>query len=337
MGHVSSAQVTTPLPTREGQGGGSSPQPVRKTRSGMLIIGRGDSVRAVSPFSGPQSRAIEYAEAVNAFQRRLGSQAHVYCMVIPTAAAFYCPPEAEPWTQDQSSAVHNIYSNLNDSVTAVDLFPTMWAHAAEAIYSRTDHHWAPLGAYYAAQAFAAAADVPFADLSTYVADTVHNYVGTMYKFSRDIAVKNAPEDFIYYTPRDVEYTTTYVFYTLNKGRRAVIAESEEQTGDFFVRHPDGSGSAYLTFMHGDDNITCVRTSTQNGRRLLILKDSFGNALPGFLFHSFEEICVVDCRYFTKNIVEYANEHHITDILFANNASHAFSPATAEKYNLYLEQ
>ena len=108
-------------------------------------------------------------------------------------------------------------------------------------------------------------------------------------------------------------------------------------GVFFYRFKNGSGGAYCTFMGSDTKITCVRTSTQNGRRLLILKDSFGNALPGYLFYSFEEVHVIDSRYFTKNMVDYVYENGITDILFANNIFKAYSSHTYSNYLRFLTQ
>jgi hypothetical protein len=47
--------------------------------------------------------------------------------------------------------------------------------------------------------------------------------------------------------------------------------------------------------------------------------------------------VVDCRYFTRNIVDYVQRWGITDILFANNANHAYSEAIHQNYSNYLEQ
>ena len=309
---------------------------VRRTRSGIIIVGSGDSVRAFEPFHGTKNGGLGYADVVNRYKHTFGSAVNVYCMIIPTAAAIYCPEEAKEWTRDQCSVVRNVYAHLSDSVKVVDLFDTMQEHATEPIYSRTDHHWAPLGAYYAAQQFATSAGLPFADLSTYEKHVIHNYVGTMFRFSRDLAVKNAPEDFVYYTPTGVDYTTTYIRYQLGK-KRQVVREKEPEEGKFFYTFEDGSSAAYMTFMHGDANTTKVKTSTRNGRRLLILKDSYGNAIPAYLFHSFEEIHVVDCRYFTKNIVHYVQKNDITDILFANNAGHAYSAATHQSYNHYLEQ
>ena len=309
---------------------------VRRSPKGMLLIGRGDTLRAVEPFKGMSERGTAYAEAVNRYKRMLGDSVRVYCMVIPTAVAFYCPTEGLQWTGDEQEALANIDSHLEDSVLFVHLFDTLQAHSSEPIYSRTDHHWAPLGAYYAAREFATLAEVPFADLSTYDADTVRHYVGTMKKFSGDNAVGRAPEYLVFYIPNGLDYATTYIRYQTGRNRQ-VVSESDPEEGPFFFPYDDGSSSAYLTFMRGDLNTTMVKTSTSNGRHLLILKDSFGNALPGYLFHSFEEIHVVDCRYFTKNILRYAREHRITDVLFANNIGHAHAPATARSYHQYLEQ
>ena len=47
--------------------------------------------------------------------------------------------------------------------------------------------------------------------------------------------------------------------------------------------------------------------------------------------------MVDCRYFTKNIVSYVADNNISDILFVNNMTHAVSLRTSEAYRRYLIQ
>ena len=95
--------------------------------------------------------------------------------------------------------------------------------------------------------------------------------------------------------------------------------------------------AYCTFMGGDAKVTHVETNAGTGRNLIIFKDSFGNALPAYLFSSFDNIHVVDMRYFTYNAVEYITENGITDILFANNAFHAATASTVKYYDNFLSQ
>ena len=67
------------------------------------------------------------------------------------------------------------------------------------------------------------------------------------------------------------------------------------------------------------------------------RDSYGNALPGYLFHSFEEIHVVDFRYFTRNIKSYVEDNRITDVLFANNMMHACLKSTHSAYQGLLSK
>ena len=303
---------------------------------GIIIVGSGPNVRALMAYGGSSKGGVQYAEAANEYKRAFGSSVNVYCMVIPTAVDFYCPEKARRSSNPEQPTIRNIYSHLLPDVHAVDVYTALGKHAAEDIFLRTDHHWAPLGAFYAAEQFARVAGVPFKQLSSYERKVVHRFVGSMYGYSQDIALKNAPEDFVYYVPQGVDYTTTYTDYVINSNYE-ITAERKPYKGIFFYKYKDGSGGAYCTFMGGDTRITCVRTPQTNHRRVLILKDSFGNALPGYLFYSFEEIHVVDFRYFAKNMKDYVRDNKITDILFANNIFNAYSNKICNKYVRFLNQ
>ena len=304
--------------------------------AGIIVVGTGDKVRALMAYGGGSKGGVSYADAANKYKETFGSKVNVYCMVIPTAAEYYCPEKARKCTNSQQATINNIHAHLRPDVKAVDIYTILGEHAAEDIYLRTDHHWAPLGAYYAAYKFAKVAGVPFRDLKHYERKVVRNYVGSMYGYSKDASIKNAPEEFVYYVPRGVQYTTTYINYTINSHYQ-VTGEQKPQKSIYFFKYRDGHSGAYCTFMGGDTKITQVRTSTKNGRRVMILKDSFGNAIPGYLFFSFEEIHVVDARYFTKNMIDYVRENKITDILFANNIFNAYSGSVCKKYIHYLTQ
>ncbi len=307
----------------------------RRARRGILVVGAADTIRAMEPFRSSAEAELKYADVVNEYARRLGDSVRVYCMPVPTAVAFYCPDGAKSYTSATRPAMQRIFDALTPEVTPVDIFPTLGTHAAEPIYSRTDHHWAPLGAYYAAGCFAAGAEVPFATLDSYREECVPGYVGTMKKFSADPRVARAPENFVYHMPLDSAYSVTYRIYSLDKQRKNVIGESAPRSGKLFQKFK--GASTYLTFLGGDTRLTEISTSVGNGRRLLILKDSFGNALPGYLTNSFEKIFVVDCRYFTHNIIDYMRTNGVTDLLFVNNLTHVVNPRTADAYRRYLEQ
>jgi len=267
---------------------------------GIIIVGKGDKIRALMAYGGSSKGGVKYAESANQYKKVFGPNVNVYCMVIPTAVDFYCPDKAKRCSNEERPTINNIYAHLASDVHAVDVYTALGQHVKEDIFLRTDHHWAPLGAFYAAQQFAKVAKVPFKPLSSYERKVVRRYVGSMYGYSKDIALKKNPEDFVYYVPKNVKYTTYYTDYRINKNYQ-VIGEGRPYKGIFFYKYKDGNGGAYCTFMGGDTRITRVVTSTKNHRRVLILKDSFGNALPGYLFYSFEEVHVVDYRYFKKNM------------------------------------
>lgn len=289
------------------------------SNAGIVIIGRGENVRALMCYGGSAKAGTPYANVCNKYSETFPN-VNIYCMIVPSAAAFYMPEKVQKMSKDQSATIRNIYNHLDSAVQAVDVYTVLGEHAGEDIYLRTDHHWSPLGAYYAARKFAEVADVPFHNLDEpgyYQPDTVFRFVGSMYGYSKDISVKNAPEDFIYYKPLKAIYETTFVQYQVDEDYQ-VVSVGRPHKDEFFKTFRDGSSLAYSTFMGGDTKLTQVRTNVANGRRLIILKDSYGNALPGYLFYSFEEIHVIDGRYFTHNMKEYVAKHGITDILFANN-------------------
>ncbi len=303
---------------------------------GILVIGTGKDVRALMIYGGSSTSGSEYADAPNRYKRELGDKVNVYCAIIPTSVEFYCPKNFRKYSNPQLPTIKNIYSHLSDSVKPVNVYHALAEHAGEDIFLRTDHHWAALGAYYAAKEIAKTAGVPFLDISKYEKHVVKDFVGTMYAYSKDVSVKNAPEDFVYYTPTGVSYTTEYINFDVDK-KGHVRGEGKPYKDKFFYHFKDGSSGAYSTFMGSDMKLTKVTTSTHNGRKILIFKDSFGNAIPGWLFGSFEEIHVVDCRYFTRNVKKYVRDNGITDIVFTNNVFKACSKELSKTYNRFLTQ
>lgn len=303
--------------------------------SGTIIVGKGDKVRALMAFGGNSKGGSGYVDLMNTLASTFPG-VNVYAMVAPLATEFYLPEKAAKCSNPQKPFIDNICSRLAPGVRFVDVYSELAKHTDEDIYLRTDHHWAGLGGYYAAKKLAETAGVPFKDLSAYDRHVIHRFVGSMYGYSKDIAVKNAPEDFVYYTPNGVDYSTTFVTYSLDKNFR-ITKESKPFQAPFFKSFKDGSGMAYLTFMGTDQANVKVKTSTPGNRKLLIIKDSYGNAVPGNLFYSFSEVHVVDFRYFTHNLKQYVKDNGITDIAVCFNVFNAYSSGSAAKVKKMLTQ
>ena len=257
-------------------------------------------------YGGNYSAGEEYASYVNAYKETLGDSVNVYSMVCPTAVSFYMPENYLDLTGSEIDNIEHINEYL-DGVTPVDAYTNLLLHKNENIYSRTDHHWQPLGAYYAAQAFAEAAGVPFADLDQYETVSLPGYVGTLYGYTQSADLLNNPEDFVYYIPKTATETIRYDTYFSDPCPDSLLWDPSNM-----------SNNSYYMVFGGDDRITHVSTSCHNGRNLVIFKDSYGNALLPVLTSSFENIYLCDVRYFDINAAWFIREVGATDLLFAMN-------------------
>lgn len=270
--------------------------------NGMIVVKQDGHYRALELFGGGSGN--NYVKALNNFHKDLGDSVQIYSMIAPLASEYYTPSNFSQYNSSQKECFDSIASRLDDGIISVDITDVLAKHTEEPIYCRTDHHWQPLGAYYAAQEFASAAGVDFKDLSTYEKKENEGFVGTMYAFSGDANILNDPETFTYYVPSNIDQCTTYYYDT---------SFNYTGTGNFFniVDTPN----SYLVFMGGDEQVIKVKTNVKNGRKLCVVKDSYGNAEPAYYMNSFEEIYVIDMRYFDINLVDFVKEMGVTDLLF----------------------
>lgn len=290
--------------------------------NGVLINGTSENVRAIELYGGSFEYGNEYAEYVNSYKEKLGDKVNVYSMCIPTSFAYYLPTEYKDDYGDEYENIKNIQSQLKN-VIDVDIYETLESHADEYLYFRTDHHWQPLAAYYAAGVFAERASVStFPDLSTYEKIEYEGYCGSLEGYASSNELANNPDLFTYYKPANIDnITTTYYDTDFTNG-----ALSSLFFDDFLMKN------AYSTFLGDDREIAQIDTDVTNGRTLVIFKDSFGNALVPFLTQSFEHIYVCDIRYFDINSISFCQDVGATDVMFAT----CMFTCTSEKAELINE-
>ena len=307
----SSEAETTAADTEES----TTPAPVTDVDSyrvigdnGILVAGMDGHYRGIMFYGGTYGYCDQYVTDVKAFQSAL-PEVTVYSMVIPTSVDFYNPEEYSGYTELQKDKIEYIENELkNTGVTNIKVYDTLSKHTNEEIYSRTDHHWMPLGAYYAAQVFCKDAGVKVPDISKYRKETCGGYVGSMYYYSSDVNLYNDPEQYtVYYSPNEDKLTTKYYNRYYSNG----------YDSNLFLCND--ASYYYLTFLGSDDLIAHVKTNASTGRNLVVIKESYGNALIPFFTESFDNIYVLDLRYCEVNAINFCKEVGATDLLFANCA------------------
>lgn len=270
--------------------------------NGQAIVQTGDGhYRAISLYGGGFNRD-KFVSVVNEFAERLGDDVQTYVMIAPCSGEYYLPSNYQEYSASQSEDIFYIAEHLSDRVINVDCVNVLREHVSEYIYTRTDHHWAPLGAYYAANEFCRVAGVESPPLETYEERVVEGFLGFLYQSTQDGNLLNDPDTFTYYIPAN-DFKCYYYDTAYNYDGRY----------PFFVQQP--ASSAYQIFMGGDAKIVRIETDVKNGRKLAVFKDSYGNAEIPFYMNGYEEIYVLDIRWFDLNAEEFIKEHEIDDLLF----------------------
>jgi len=293
--------------------------------NGVVMYNRGTpDIRAMPVFYGTLSIGEMYADLLNKYKEMVGDKVNIYNMSIPLASAFYMPKNLQDDVTEQHGCITHIGDHLSN-VKNIDAFEAIGRHGNEYVYSRTDHHWQPLGAYYAAQAFCKEAGVPFPDLSTYEKCHIDDFLGSMYMYTdyaEDLAAY--PDTFWYYKPSN-EYTTTYYNGSFQNG----------YDGDLFFDWAEGA-SCYSAILGGDMNIAEIKTDVDNDRVLVIIKDSYGNALVPFFVGSFSKIYVTDFRYVDVKMKDFFEEVGATDVLFGMSISSNYSYGPIESMEAIMQ-
>ena len=263
---------------------------------------------AVEYFKLDETGSDSYAKMVSDFAAKY-PDVHVTSLLIPKACAFYPPLGYDDVLENQAAFIQATYDSMGDGVTKADCIGVLKDHIGEYTYYRTDHHWTSLGAYYASQAYCAANGITARTLGSYKTIVNCGYIGSLYSFAGEPAqLKQNPDYTVAHLP-ETGYTMTCTTGGSTFEAKAINEEA--------------SGYAEA-FMSGDQAFTDIKTENKNGKKLLIFKESYGNAFAPYMIDYYEEIIVIDIRQETASIASIISEYGITDALIINNVQGALS-------------
>jgi len=190
----------------------------------------------------------------------------------------------------------------------------------------TDHHWTPLGAYYAYAALGEELGYEPLPLSEFRAETVsREFYGTIW--SKSGIYGAAPDEItLYRYDGETDFTVT----DANSGE--VYLEGLYDESKLTVK------DKYSLFLGGDYGHVRISDGSEKPR-LLVVKDSYFDALAPFLERHFE-LDVIDLRYTSArdSVAEYAAEQGIDNILilFGEDSDSLLAATTLTKLKFKLK-
>jgi hypothetical protein len=284
--------------------------PAFAVKKGILIVGG----RAMEAFGGSSKGSRMFAQVVNTYREVLPRNVTVFALIVPSASAFYLPEEYKKRSNPQAPFIEATYALLRSDVKAIRVLGEMETHKNEDLYLKTDHHWTGIGAYYAYRAFCKVASIEPIAMERLKRAEVKPYLGSLYYLVRDESLKNSDDSLVFFVlPWDFDVQIY----------KQSSSEGNPVTGKVIYENAKNYG----VFLGGDAPMIVISGGEKNGRRALLVKNSHGNAFATFLPPHFEEVVVIDYRYFKGTVVDLVKRFNITDVIVlhgvfsANTLSH----------------
>ena len=276
-----------------------------KNKSGDVYLGEGQLLEEPTKLS---ENVWENLDAIGAFCRNQ-TGVKCYLMLVPDAASVQREklPAYAP-VADQAEQLKEIRSYLEkkeNPVTEIPLYEMLREHREESLYYRTDHHWTTLGARYAYQSAAGQMGLPGAENGEEkkLYPVSDSFQGTLAARSG----YRVPDDTIevYWPDQEEELVVTYV-------------QEQTKSASLYAAEKLKTRDKYGMFLNGNHPLTEIRTMASTGRKLLLIKDSYANCFVPFLTGDFEEIVLVDPRYYYDSAEKLMKQYGFTDVLFLYN-------------------
>lgn len=265
----------------------------RQTADDIYMTWDGRLVEA--PVAWNESAARKNMDKINAFAQKLGQD--VDLLIVPSAgwaAQEQIAGVAAPYSDD--TMIGSIYAMAGEGIRTLNLT----GHFSDpTLYYRTDHHWTSRGAYDAYEAYMRSLNRPYREREDFTVETVEGFYGSTY--SRAALWLNQPES--------LELWAGSTGITVRNGESDTVHEG------IFYRERLEETDKYTVYLDGNHSVVRIHNPNAAGTgKLLVIRDSYSNCLGGFLAESYEEVVLVDLRYYRSSISALYEAEGFADVL-----------------------
>lgn len=245
--------------------------------------------------------------AMNAFAERFPEK-QMYFMLAPTAQEFSMsriPSYAD--LHSEKTFIDDCYKKAQNIMT-IDCRSFLAGRSDEYIYYRTDHHWTSLGAFYGYQSAAKMLGYASYGYGYFNVETASSgFRGTLYSKTLDDSI--APDSIEYY------------MLAKNEPKVKMITRNGAEINEYdslYVRSYLNEKDKYSSFTGSNVPVVEIETDVDNGKTLLIIKDSYAHSLVPFLSKHYSKIAMVDMRYINTSLDRLINLNDYSQVLFMFN-------------------
>lgn len=225
---------------------------------------------------------------------------------------------------DQAKYIDQVQKAMKD-YNFVDVRDTLMDHNDEYIYYKTDHHWTSAGACLAYDAWSERTGGEIEKEDGLAKNVVSDkFRGSLYSKILD-ADSAYDEIWTYGLQKDEAFGSKDCTVTIDEKQQldSIYDDEKLQEKDKYAYFLGGN--------YGQVHIQNQKAASKaKGKNILIIKDSFANSFVPFVTQDYENIYMVDLRYYNGDMKAYLQEHEITDVLVLYNVSNFISDRNIHK-------
>ena len=274
-------------------------------QQGSKDIYRAEDDRLVeAPVRYDENQVIKNMKYIQRFADNLGAK--VDFMLVPSAG-FMLEESLKGNCKDyiDDEIIASIYAFAGDNITCFDLLSVYRAVENPGdLYYRTDHHWTSYGAYLTYAAYMESIGQAYPAMDYFTVERFDGFRGSTYSRSA-----------LWLTPAEsVE---------LWHGSDLLVENSSSEyphPGAFYKDRLE-EADMYTVYLDGNQPIVHIYNENNVGKgKLLVVRDSYANCLGSFLAESYEEVILVDLRYYHQSISQLVETQRVDRVLILYSLS-----------------
>ena len=235
------------------------------------------------------------------FAEKLGVPADL--VMVPTTG--YLMEEVLPafHKEYQDDALYDLAGTLLENVRLVDVRDALkQGKDGGQICYRTDHHLTSYGNYLLYEAYQKANNGTYLSRDAYEVTSYDGFYGTDWSGSGYWLVD----------PDTVEVWDAGLAPTVTLIDGG--AEPKVSNDLFYLSHLENLDK-YPIFLDGNHAMVTIHNPDAQGGNLLVIRDSYAHCLSTFLAADYQNIYLVDLRYYRQSVSEFVAEHPVDRVLY----------------------
>lgn len=216
-----------------------------------------------------------------------------YIAICPDKGEVYRERLPKGATFSDERVVLDRYKN-EIGATYIDLYKIMMQHKDEYIFYKSDHHWRE-GAYLAYKELASA--MVLEEMKNIEKVTCDNFRGSL--DSKSSYYNSAVDEILFYLPKNYD---------------EIKVKGDDKEIKILNNDEFKNKDKYKALFSGNYGLVEIEGNPSSDKTLLIIKDSFANAVASLLTNEYKTIYMVDKRFFNQKINDFIKENDIDTCL-----------------------